>query len=266
MGDYFSVPKTVVYSKGVSVSSHAESRQNLNENPNIRGIPQTAVAPSSVTISVLERFIPPATSQEYLDLFQAEQPSALADRLTELKPDNGSLVFVYPTYQGAFNFKEKYLLPILDPQLRFMNLVNGIPLHLVTSIARLEAVDKMQPYDHMRDMVSRLLARMNQKGNGSIQRFAMAAASKQTVHMGREAWAEWYLKQELPRIRKVIDDYYGRTLHQARAAEPTNSTDAAAFTTAGFVREIIETINGRAYDNPPREGIEVGVFVIKRFK
>ncbi|KAL8871621.1 MAG: hypothetical protein Q9174_002589, partial [Haloplaca sp. 1 TL-2023] len=274
MDDYFSMPKTVVYSKAAVVCTHAEITQAQNTNASVRGIAQTAVAPSSVALSVLERFIPPVSSQEYQDLFRLGQPSALVDRLTELKPDCGSLVFVYPTRKGASTFDQKYLQPILDPQLRLINQVNSAPSRMVESIARLEAVKTMKDFDGLKRMISGLLAAMNGKGHGNVQRFDLVTASKQTVRVGRKAWAAWYLKQEVPRIRKIIDDYYARTHLGAGSRDP----GSPAFASGGFVREIQNTIDpvsssSSSSQQPPpspesipSEGIEVGVFVIKRSK
>ncbi|KAL8736844.1 MAG: hypothetical protein Q9181_002287 [Wetmoreana brouardii] len=264
MGDYFSMPKTVVYTKGVTAASHAESLKILEHTPNGRAAPQTVVAPSTITISVLERYIPPATGQEYRDLFNVTRPSALVDRMTELKRDNGLLVLVYPTYQGAQTFKKRHLFPILDPQLRTMNLVDGIPIHLATDIGALEATQQMYSYDDLRAAVSGLITSMNVQGNGNLHQFALAVANKETIYLGREAWVEWYLEQELPRIRNLINDFYGRTLRKLQPSQEANAR--ADYTAAGYVGQIVDAIKERVYEEPPHEAIEVGVFVIKRFR
>lgn len=259
MSDYFSLPKTIIYTKGATVINHSEMRQNLSQHSNINGFPQTVVAPSSITISILERFIPPATSQEYADLFKVTQPSALVDRMTELKAGNGALIFVYPTFQGAETFKKQYLQPILDPQLRTMILAHGVPTHLVEEIGSLEAQKYMYRYDELRLKVLELVMRMNAKGEGKLHQFTVAAASKQTVHIGRDALVEWYLAQELPRIRGLILNFYGRTLLNVPQDGPPSD-----FTSAGLVSQIIDAVKTRPYDESPRDDIEVGVFVIKR--
>lgn len=262
MGDYFSMPRTVVFAKGAIAASHAESRKHLAENRASAPFPQTVVAPSSITISVLERFIPPSTVSEYNDLFKFDQPSALVDRMAELKPDKGNLVFVYPTQQGACTFRQDYLGPILDPQLRTMIGVHGISPNVVADIARLEAMYEMHDFNQMHVKLAQLLASMNRKGGGNFHRFSIVEAGRQSVHISRDAWAEWYTEQELPRIRDIMNKYYGR-------AHLLPKTDGAGdYTAAGLVREIVDAIKGRAYDNgeAPCEGIEVGVFVIKRIQ
>ncbi|KAL8688017.1 MAG: hypothetical protein Q9224_004993 [Gallowayella concinna] len=260
MGDYFSMPRTVVYAKGTFAATYAEARQNLIGNPTNKGSPQTVVAPSTITISTLERFIPPATKQEYEDLFKMDEPSALVDRMSELKPDSGCLVFIYPTKQGAITFKHNYVAPILGPVLSTMIGVRGVPENVAENINRLEAMDAMSRFDILRVRITRLIKSMNEKGSGTVHRFALASASKETVHLGRSVWAEWFLEQELPRVRKLVDDYYGRTPGRFKP-----SVQDQDFTAAGMVSEIIDGIKERPYmSGEPHEGIEVGVFVIKR--
>lgn len=256
-GDYFSTPRTIVFAKGTTVASHAESRKTLTDNPMNRAIPQTVVVPSSIAISVLERFIPPATKDEYLDLFKWNQPSALVDRMAELRPDNGNLVFVYPTKEGALTFKNKHLGPILDPLLRTMVGVHGVSPYLPYDIANLEAVDSMRDYEHLKAKVTQLISNVNNKAGGKLHRFTIVEASKQSVHIGRDAWAEWLTEQELPRLRRVMNEYYGRA---------TSLPQAGDYTAAGLVREIVDGIKTRPYEvgQAPHEGIEVGVFVIQR--
>ncbi|KAL8934662.1 MAG: hypothetical protein Q9216_005795 [Gyalolechia sp. 2 TL-2023] len=259
MGDYFSMPRTVVFAKGTIAASHAESRKSLAENPINRAVPQTVVVPSSIAISVLERFIPPATKAEYLDLFKWDQPSALVDRMAELKPDNGNLVFVYPTKKGALTFKNDYLGPILDPLLRTMIGIHNITPHLVYEIAKLEAIDSMREYEQLKVKIAQLIANMNKKAGGKLHRFAVVEASKQSVHIGRDVWAEWLTAQESPRLREVMNQYYGRAMHLPQSGE---------FTAAGLVREVVDGIKTRPYEDgeAPGDGIEVGVFVIKRLQ
>ncbi|KAL8781293.1 MAG: hypothetical protein Q9213_006068 [Squamulea squamosa] len=262
MGDYFSMPKTVVYAKGTFAATYAEACQNLAGNPTNRGSPQTVVAPSTITISTLERFIPPATRQEYEDLFKIDQPSALVDRMSELKHDSGCLMFIYPTKQGASTFKHNYVGPILGPVLSTMIGVRSIPESVAEKINKLEAIDAMSRFDILGARINRLIKAMNEKGNGTVHRFALATASKEKVHLRRGIWADWFLEQELPRFRQIVDDFYGRT--PGRALPQVHNHD---FTAAGMVGEIIDGIKERPYDaGEPQEGIEVGVFVIKRVR
>ncbi|KAL9038608.1 MAG: hypothetical protein Q9214_005210, partial [Letrouitia sp. 1 TL-2023] len=141
-GDYFSLPRTVVFAKAAVANDHSTLLQAASENPIFPPWPQTVVAPSSINVSILERFIPPASAQEYLDLFSTDQPSALVDRLLELSPSNGSLIFVYPTAQGAAAFTNNYLIPILSPLLRTMAGLHGIMYDFGQDFGQLEACEK----------------------------------------------------------------------------------------------------------------------------
>lgn len=260
MGDYFSMPKTVVYAKGTYAATYAEACQSLASNPSNKGSPQTVVAPSTITISTLERFIPPATRQEYEHLFTMDEPSALVDRMSELKPNGGCMVFIYPTKQGASTFKHNYVGPILGPVLSTMIGVRCIPENVAEKINKLEAMDVMSRYELLLNRVNGLIKTMNEKGSSTMRGFSLAIASKEKVHLGRGVWAEWFLEQELPRFRRIVDDYYGRT--PGRGLPQAHNQD---YTAAGMVGEIIDGIKERAYDGgEPQEGIEVGVFVIKR--
>ncbi|KAL8848375.1 MAG: hypothetical protein Q9221_006574 [Calogaya cf. arnoldii] len=262
MGDYFSMPKTVVYAKGTYAATYAEACQSLASNPTNKGSPQTVVAPSTITISTLERFIPPATKQEYEDLFTMEEPSALVDRMSELKSDGGCMVFIYPTKQGANTFKHSYVGPILGPVLSTMIGVRGIPENVAEKINKLEAMDVMSRFDLLKNRINRLIKGMNEKGNGNLHQFKLVLNSKEKVHLGRGVWAEWFLEQELPRFRQIVDDYYGRT--PGRGVPQAHNQD---YTAAGMVGELIDGIKERQYDGgEPQEGIEVGVFVIKRIR
>ncbi|KAL8670334.1 MAG: hypothetical protein Q9168_005121 [Polycauliona sp. 1 TL-2023] len=260
MGDYFQMPKTVVYAKGTYAATYSEACQSLASNPTSKGSPQTVVAPSTITVSTLERFIPPATKQEYEDLFNMNEPSALFDRMSELKPDDGCMVFIYPTKQGAIAFKHNYVGPILGPVLSTMIGVRCLPESVAERINKLEAIDVMSQYMTLMARINRLIKGMNEKANGAQHKFVLAMASKEKVHLSRAVWGEWFLEQELPRFRRIVDDYYGRT--PGRGLPQAHNQD---YTAAGMVGEIIDGIKERAYDaGEPQEGIEVGVFVIKR--
>ena len=54
-------------------------------------------APSSIHLSILERYIPPTTPREVADFFTLSRRSYLADRLLELSSNDGSLLLIYPT-------------------------------------------------------------------------------------------------------------------------------------------------------------------------
>jgi len=87
--------------------------------------------------------------------------------------------------------------------------------------------------------------------------------------MDRRLWAEWYIQQETPREREVLNEYW-RNGHRL----PTSNVIAAGSRTQGdrevtcamLLREILDGIRKRPYleGMEPRSGLELGVFVIRR--
>ncbi|KAL9609266.1 MAG: hypothetical protein Q9167_005950 [Letrouitia subvulpina] len=253
-GDYFSLPRTVVFAKAAVANDHSTLLQAASENPVFPPWPQTVVAPSSINVSILERFIPPASAQEYLDLFSTDQPSALVDRLLELSPTNGSLIFVYPTAQGAATFTNNYLMPILSPLLLTMAGLHGITYDFGQDFGQLEACDKMYGLERIKSKIQRLLTKL---GHSRGCQYSISTYYKQVVLVDREAWSAWFTEQETPRIRHIVNRYFQRNHRLPQNRNITAST---------LVREVVDGIKGRAYDSdePVRSGIEVGVFVMKR--
>ena len=248
--DYFNMN---VFSKAViAVDYHAANSATIPTSPH------PVVAPSSVRISLLERFIPPSTPHEYLDLFTTDRPSVLADRLVELSPDNGSLIFIYPTAFGASTFLSKYLGPLLDPLLRTMVGIHELSADVSAEIGKMAVIEHMLPFENMVRRIRRLL-RLKCYGvrGSSPSTYTLAHSSKQTVQLERKVWTEWWIHQETPRIREVMSQYFQR----ARRLPQSQDTTAGS-----LVREIIHGVETRFYGefDASREGVEVGVFVIKR--
>ncbi|KAK3070637.1 hypothetical protein LTS18_015049, partial [Coniosporium uncinatum] len=108
-----------------------------------------AVPPSSVNVSVVERYIPPTSPNEFAGMFSITRRSLLRDRLVELSPDNGTLMLVYPTRTGGRTFMDEYLGPILDPLLRSMVVIHGLSANLSSTLGPMKAVDEMLEYDKM---------------------------------------------------------------------------------------------------------------------
>ena len=254
MGDYFSLPRTVVFAKAAVANDHASALQAASENPRFPPWPQTVVAPSSINISVLERYIPPASVQEYRDLFSLDQPSALVDRLLELHPDNGSLILIYPTALGASTFKERYLNPILAPLLRTLAGLHGLSMGLIGALGEFGVPEKMLAYGGLENRIRMLIAKLAQ-ARGC--RYEISASSRQVLQLERDAWAAWFTEQETPRFRQVMNSYFQRAVMLPSDKNITAST---------LVREIVDGVKRRAYDqrDARRNGIEVGVFVLKR--
>ncbi len=249
-GDYFSM---MVYSKAViAVDHHSASNNSYPSSPH------PVVAPSSVGVSILERFIPPTTTAEYIDLFSTDGPSILVDRLYELSPDGGSLIFIYPTANGATTFTSKYLGPLLDPLLRTMVGVHGLSADLGADVGKMPVVDHMLSYDNMARKLGILLRKLSRSGSlgRSVPKYTFVQSCRENVHIDRMAWASWWIHQEAPRIREVMNRYFQRAVRLPQR-------DITAGT---LVREILDGVESRAYAeyDAEREGIEVGIFILKR--
>ena len=251
--DYFAMPRTIIFTKGAIASSHAESLKTAASNPAFPSWPQTLVAPSSIDISVLERFIPPSSAEEYSDLFKLNRPSALVDRLIELQSENGGLAFVYPTLSGAKTFQDDYLGPIIEPLLRGLVSLHGLTSALAEEIAELQAISKLDNFGMLTLKVRQLLASINRGGKAQ---FSLELARKETVQADHKVWVQWFIEQEVPRFREVMNRYWQRGVRL-----PQDQYMSAA----SLVRKITDGLaDGKGVQKGA--GIEVGVYVIKRTK
>jgi hypothetical protein len=66
-------------------------------------LPRPAVIPGTIHVSLTERYIPPASSSEFADLFDPMSGQSLVhDRMIELPGDNGLHIFIYSTKARGF--------------------------------------------------------------------------------------------------------------------------------------------------------------------
>ena len=253
--DYFSVFANAV----AVVDRHGQAALNTP----MPSSPCPIVPPSSVEIALLERYIPPSTIQEYLDLFSATDPSALVDRLVELRPNGGTLVFIYPTKAGAETFANNYLGPILDPLLRTLVVLHKLSADIGIDIGKMAAVEHLATFESTKRKLNSLFSKLNR--GSSLQTtapekkmsYSLLHSCKGKVQMDRKVWTEWWAQQEIPRVREVMARYWKRAQHLPADADVTSAV---------LVREISNGITSRPYNKgaAPTEGIEVGVFVIRR--
>ena len=251
ISDYFNVN---VFSKAVVAIDHQDAL-----NTSIPSSPRPVVPPCSISVALLERFLPPSTAEEYLHLFQTDAPSVLVNRLIELSPNSGSLVFIYPTAMGAEAFANTYLGPLLHPLLRTMVSIHNLSMDFGAGVGRIAAIDQMLDFEKMSRRIRVLLRKLG-RGASTIQcspKFTITQASKQVVQLDRRVWIEWWVQQEQGRIRTVVERYLQRGVMM-----PTKK-DATAAT---LVQEVLDGVRTRKYADydEERKGIEVGVFVIKR--
>ena len=251
--DYFNMN---VFNSAVSVINHHDIFNRGAEGIPVSPSPYLAVPPSSIDIALLERWIPPASTQEYLDLFAPAGPSALVNRLLELSPKNGTMIFIHPTQAGASTFTSRYLGPILDPVLRTMINSHGLSADIAIELGRMDVVENLLNFEAMRRKVTFLLGRLSR---GASHDYALVHSSKETVNLNRRVWTDWFVQQETPRFRHIITRYFQRAWRLP--VQPHVNY-------AVLTREIIEGLTERKYnvgEEPGSEdGIEVGVFVIRR--
>lgn len=197
-------------------------------------------------------------------MFSTTGPSLLVDRFVELSPSNGTLIFIYPTKQGADTFVSDYLGPILDPLLRSMAIINGLSADFSSSLGKMAAVDSMMDYETLRRKINTLCARLSQRAprlerlHSKRSTFALEHSSKEEVMLDREIWAkQWWVPQEKPRVREAVTSYFRKAQRAPGNPDITPTT---------LIHQVLDGVERRPYgDRPvPSRGIEVGVFVIRR--
>lgn len=229
---------------------------------NVRPVswPHPIVPPYSIHISVLERYIPPSTQHEYRDMFSYGRPSVLTDRLLELSPLGGCLLFIYPTRVGATTFKSQYLGPILDPLLRQLVVVNGFSADVSRDLGRLEAVNYMDDFETMKMNVEGLCRRLSNQA----AKFTVVEAGKGRAPLDRNLWTEWYIQQERPRMKSLLSRSWQTSSGRHTPTLNSPETSGGQLSSAMILSEIIEGIKRRQYETFPKGDIELGVFVIRR--
>lgn len=256
--DYFS---STVFSSATPVPAYHDFRGPIQSAHS----PVSIVPPHSVHVAVVERYLPPSSAQEYKDLFSPNRPSVLVDRLKELSPNGGSLLFIYPTKKGAMSFKTQYLGPILDPLLRQMVVVNELSADVGIFLGKLSSVAQMEDFEAMKANIDKLCQAISTPSS----RFTLEKAGKGNAHLDRNLWTEWYIQQERARMKEVLNVYWrsGQRLPVNTSLAPANPLLAEKeVTSAMLLGEILEGIKKRPYgeDSEPKAGIELGFFVIRR--
>lgn len=252
--DYFT---SKIFDSAVRVHDYQESLQTFPQSPS------PIVPPSSVDVSIVERYIPPSSVNEFAEMFNVTGRSILVDRLVELSPHNGTLIFIYPTRKGARTFTSDYLGPILEPLLRSIVVVNGFSADMGSSAGTMSAVASMPDHDIMKMRIQALCATLSQtsprmeKFHRKRATFSLVYAAKEEVNLDRSVWAdEWWCKQEKPRLRETINRYFRKA---NRASEDK--------TPPMIIQELLDGVSQNPYRNGEPSspcGIEISAFVIKR--
>lgn len=256
--DYFNA---TVFSSAAVVGAYHDHRGPIQRH--MTHAPMPIVPPHSVHISVLERYLPPASAQEYHDVFSSTRPSFLVDRMSELSSNGGSLLFVYPTKKGASTFKSQYLGPILDPLLRQLVVVNELSADVGRYLGKLSSVSQMDDFATMKANIVALCESLSSPSS----KFHLADAGRGSTHLDRSQWAEWFIHQEKTRMKEILNLYWqnGRRSHKTMGSG-SGMMGSKEVTSSGLLSEICDGIRKRRYGdaNDPHEGIELGVFVIRR--
>ncbi|KAL1306244.1 hypothetical protein AAFC00_004334 [Neodothiora populina] len=252
-GDDYFTSKT--FDTAVRVCDYNDSLHTLPQSPS------PIVPPASVDVSIVERYIPPSSVNEFSEMFNVKGPSILIDRLVELSPDNGTLIFVYPTKKGARTFTNEYLGPILEPLLRTIVVVNGFSADMGSSAGKMAAAAALPDHDVMLMRIQSLCATLSQtsprmeKFHRKQAKFSVVYAAKEEVKLEREVWADmWWCKQEKPRLRETINRYFRKA---NRALEDK--------TPPMIIQELLDGVARNPYRyGEPTSAIEVSAFVITR--
>lgn len=242
--------------------------------------PNPIVLPLSHQISVLERYIPPDSPHEDQKIF-SNVSSTLVDRLFELSPNGGHLLFVYPTRTGAEAFAKAYLGPILEPLLRRLMSIHGMPESFCEALDKMRAIEFMKEFDELKAKIANICSRAradlggqrpgSEPSDGSEERVGgirLVYSRKATVHLKPDDWKEWWISQEASRIKKTISIYYEMGYKMPENMAPGD-----------LERAIIDGIRpmwtpqlreGQGFKPQPKVApvltppMEVGVFIMKR--
>ena len=220
--------------------------------------PNPIVPPRSVQVAILERYIPPSSIKEYNDLFSIHGRSALLDRLSELSVDGGTLLFIFPTKTGATNFSDNYLSPVLTPNLLQIVNLNRLVWNLAEDIGRMPAIPIMHEFGTMKAKITTLCKSISDRQSTVAgSRFELVYSNIGSVPLDHATWREWYIEQEQGRIREVLRSYWKQGRRLPGDTEVTDATIARA-----IIDGLRKGVKGARSGSG--DGVEVGVFVIKR--
>ena len=178
------------------------------------------------------------------------------------------LVFIYPTLRGANTFIKNYLGAILDPLLRTMGCLYKLSADFAFGVGKAAAVSQMLPFENMLRKLSALLRQLERfnipPSNRSKPKFKIIHSNTQIVPLERKEWTQWWIHQENERITKVVNAYFNKG--HMLPNKMNVSGDIEDVTASDLVREVCDGVKEKPYEkyDAARDGIEVGVFVVKR--
>lgn len=223
-------------------------------------------APESVELSIVERYIPPNSAKEAISMFHLYGHSLVVDRLVELSPRGGCLLFNYPTKTGATTFQSRHLGPALTNTIRHISGAYGLKQDFAMRIDQSPGLEDLVEFSEMAPLVRQLLLDLNNGVPAAADRlrgrpagFELVYAEAHEVEMDASVWVDWWIKENKQRIRDAVADYF-------RHNPPQNVllVQRLDMSVENVVRQLFEGVEKRALASSPSEKIEVGVFVIKR--
>ncbi|EXJ82899.1 hypothetical protein A1O3_06715 [Capronia epimyces CBS 606.96] len=253
--DYFQ-DQTVFTHAAVVPAYHSHAQPPIPSSSRSTNI---IAAPSSIHLSILERYIPPTTTREVDDFFSLSRRSYLADRLLELSANNGSLLLVYPTKVGGSTFTNKYIGPVIEPFLRQFVLLNGLYMELAIQLGEMAGVAGMKSFEEIQQLLETMCRELGQRApsRGLPSRYEIVHSETTEVVLDRALWKEWYVEQEQPRLRQNLVDY-----HKSGGRMPARQGQIE-ITPGMLAREVVDGIR-HSREMAGNAGVEVGVFVIRR--
>lgn len=205
--------------------------------------PNPILPPFSLHMTLLERYIPPTSNAEDLSMFST-QSSVILDRLHELSPHGGSLLFIYPTKTGAKHFDKQYLGPVLDPLLRKLMVLYMLREDLLWGIRNMAAIERMNEFEGLRWKLDNFCTRFSnaindnsmwgKSGTGSqasgLQldssypktRVRLVHSQKAMIQLNDNSWREWWSQQEQLRIREAVKRHFSSLQPPAEAQTPAS--------------------------------------------
>lgn len=229
--------------------STASSPTQQSQQPSRRHI----TPPLSVDVAAIERYIPSSSAQEYKNLFSGDADSYLVDRLGELHAPNadgegGSLVLIYPTKRGGQTFQRSYLSPVYDPVIRQLIVGKGMSSDVGSQLGKIPSVGSLEDFEVMKEKLEATCAAFSErennhttqrgtdrvpdgdKGNssggspddnaGAAEEISVTYASKGHIRLSYKIWTEWYIEQDFPRARRLLNTHQRPSYQQYRMDLP----------------------------------------------
>ena len=149
-----------------------------------------------------------------------------------------------------------------------MNCLYKLSADFARGVGEAAAVSQMLPFENMLRKLSALLRQLERfnipPSNRSKPKFKIVHSNTQIVPLERKEWTQWWIHQENERITKLVNSYFNKG--HMLPNKMNVSGDIEDVTASDLVREVCDGVKERPYEahHAARDGIEVGVFVVKR--